>query len=253
MSRFGKSHPVAASACRRSTDSNGEGLMRIKALAAEFVGTFMLVASVLGAALFSFPIAGIVGVALVDRLLGHGDDLRRRLHLRRAFQSGGDARPRRRQALRGSEAPAYIAAQCLGGIAAALVFYLIASGKSGGFEVGNFASNMYGGDGYSMLSAFVIEVVLTGLFIFVIMGVTSDRAPGRLCRHRHRPHPVGHPPHGHSGRQRLGEPRPQPGNGLHRPGRAAGAALAVLGGADPRRRRSAACSAAGSSTTTTKT
>jgi aquaporin Z len=75
------------------------------------------------------------------------------------------------------EAPAYIAAQCLGGIAAALVFYLIASGKSGGFEVGNFASNMYGGDGYSMLSAFVIEVVLTALFIFVIMGVTSDRAP----------------------------------------------------------------------------
>ena len=38
--------------------------MRIRALAAEFIGTFMLVASVLGAALFSFPIAGIVGVAL---------------------------------------------------------------------------------------------------------------------------------------------------------------------------------------------
>ena len=34
--------------------------MRIRALVAEFVGTFMLVASVLGAALFSFPIAGIV-------------------------------------------------------------------------------------------------------------------------------------------------------------------------------------------------
>ena len=38
--------------------------MNIRALCAEFVGTFMLVASVLGAALFSFPIAGIVGVAL---------------------------------------------------------------------------------------------------------------------------------------------------------------------------------------------
>ena len=36
---------------------------------------------------------------------------------------------------------------------------------------------MYGGDGYSMLSAFIIEVVLTALFIFVIMGVTSSRAP----------------------------------------------------------------------------
>ena len=36
---------------------------------------------------------------------------------------------------------------------------------------------MYGGDGYSMLSAFLIEVVLTGLFIFIIMGATSDKAP----------------------------------------------------------------------------
>lgn len=74
------------------------------------------------------------------------------------------------------EAPAYIIAQCLGGIAAAVVFYLIASGKSAGFEVGNFASNTYGGD-YSLLSAFLVEVVLTALFIFVIMGVTSERAP----------------------------------------------------------------------------
>ena len=38
--------------------------MRTKALAAEFIGTFALVASILGAALFSFPVAGIVGVAL---------------------------------------------------------------------------------------------------------------------------------------------------------------------------------------------
>ena len=36
---------------------------------------------------------------------------------------------------------------------------------------------MYGGDGFSMLSAFIIEVVLTGLFIFIIMGATSPRAP----------------------------------------------------------------------------
>jgi aquaporin Z len=151
--------------------------MRIRALAAEFIGTFMLVASVLGAALFSFPIAGIVGVALsigfsvMAMIFAVG------------YISGGHFNPAVTLGLvagkrfSASDAPAYIAAQCLGGIAAALVFYLIASGKSGGFEVGNFASNMYGGDGYSMLSAFVIEVVLTGLFIFVIMGVTSDRAP----------------------------------------------------------------------------
>ena len=38
--------------------------MNSKALGAEFVGTFLLVSAVLGAALFSFPNAGIVGVAL---------------------------------------------------------------------------------------------------------------------------------------------------------------------------------------------
>jgi aquaporin Z len=150
--------------------------MRLRALAAEFIGTFMLVASVLGAALFSFPIAGIVGVAL-----SIGFSVMAMIFAVGAI-SGGHFNPavtlglvagRRFSA---AEAPSYIAAQCLGGIAAALVFYLIASGKSGGFEVGTFASNMYGTN-YSMLSAFVIEVVLTGLFVFVIMGVTSERAP----------------------------------------------------------------------------
>ncbi len=152
--------------------------MRIRALVAEFVGTFMLVASVLGAALFSFPIAGIVGVAL-----SIGFSVMAMIFAVGAI-SGGHFNPavtlglvagRRFSA---SEALPYIAAQCLGGIAASIVFYVIAAGKSSGFEVGTFASNMYGGPGgYSLLSAFVIEFVLTGLFIFVIMGATSERAP----------------------------------------------------------------------------
>lgn len=151
--------------------------MRIRALAAEFVGTFMLVASVLGAALFSFPIAGIVGVAL-----SIGFSVMAMIFAVGAI-SGGHFNPavtlglvagRRFSA---GEALPYIGAQCLGGIAAALVFYAIAAGKSG-FEVGTFASNMYGGpNGYSIVSVFLIEFVLTGLFIFVIMGATSERAP----------------------------------------------------------------------------
>lgn len=155
----------------------GDGHMRTKALAAEFIGTFALVASILGAALFSFPIAGITGVALslgftvmaMIFAVGHISGG----HFNPAVTLGLVAGRR----FAAGEAIGYIIAQCLGGIAAAFTFYLIASGKSGGFEVGNFASNMFGGDGYSMASAFVIEVVLTGLFIFIIMGATSDRAP----------------------------------------------------------------------------
>jgi aquaporin Z len=149
-----------------------------KALAAEFVGTFMLVASVVAAAIFSFPNAGILGVAfsigftVMATLFAIG-------HL-----SGGHYNPAVTLGLtiakrfEASAALPYIVAQCLGGIAAAFVFYLIASGKIAGFDVGNFASNTYGGpDGYSMYVVFLIEALLTAFLVFVIMGATSEHAP----------------------------------------------------------------------------
>jgi aquaporin Z len=74
----------------------------------------------------------------------------------------------------------YILAQLAGAIVAALVLYLIASGKAGFELAGGFASNGYGAHspgGYSLLSALVIEVVMTAGFLFVIMGVTDSRAP----------------------------------------------------------------------------
>ena len=72
-------------------------------------------------------------------------------------------------------------AQVIGAIAAAAVLYLIASGKPG-FEVGGFATNGYGDlspGKYGLASAFVMEVVMTAIFLFVIMGAThKDAAPG---------------------------------------------------------------------------
>ena len=50
-----------------------------------------------------------------------------------------------------------------------------------GFDVAaGFASNGYGEHspgGYSLLAALVCEVVMTGFFLFVIMGATDSRAP----------------------------------------------------------------------------
>jgi aquaporin Z len=74
----------------------------------------------------------------------------------------------------------YVVAQVMGAIAAAGVLYIIASGKAG-FDVGGgFASNGYAAHspgGYSLVSCFVAEIVLTFFFLMIIMGATDRRAP----------------------------------------------------------------------------
>jgi aquaporin Z len=78
------------------------------------------------------------------------------------------------------ELPAYVAAQILGGIAAAGLLYFIASGTAGFDLSGGLASNGYGEHspgGYSMLVGFVTEVVMTLMFLLIILGATDERAP----------------------------------------------------------------------------
>ncbi len=73
----------------------------------------------------------------------------------------------------------YIIAQVVGGLAGAGVLYVIASGQPG-FEIGGFVSNGYGArspHGYSLLSGFVTEVVMTLMFLVIILGATHKRAP----------------------------------------------------------------------------
>jgi len=79
-----------------------------------------------------------------------------------------------------SELLPYITAQLAGGIAAAGVLYVIASGKAGFDLSSGFASNGYAEHspgGYSLLACFVAEVVLTFFFLMIIMGATDKRAP----------------------------------------------------------------------------
>ncbi len=76
--------------------------------------------------------------------------------------------------------PAYVIAQVVGGALAALVLYLIVTGKGDFSGVGGFASNGYGEHspgGFSLLSALIIEVVLTAFFLIIILGATSKLAP----------------------------------------------------------------------------
>ena len=154
-----------------------------KQLAAEGLGTFWLVFGGCGSAVLAaaFPELGIgfVGVSLAFGLTV----------LTMAYTvggiSGGHFNPAVSVGLMvAGRFPAkhllpYIAAQVAGAVLAALALYLIASGKDG-FSAGGFAANGYGAHspgGYALLSALLIEVILTAFFLIVILGSTHGRAP----------------------------------------------------------------------------
>jgi aquaporin Z len=73
-----------------------------------------------------------------------------------------------------------VIAQVLGAIVAAGVLYLIASGKAGFDLSGGLASNGFAEHspgGYSLVSGFVTELVMTFMFLMIILGATDSRAP----------------------------------------------------------------------------
>jgi len=160
-------------------------------IAAEFLGTFVLVFGGVGAALFAagfispHPVAGapntnigFLGVALAFGLtvlvmcfaVGHISGG----HFNSAVTIGLFASGR----FPGRDVAPYIISQIVGAIAAAAVLYSILHGKPD-FNPGSFASNGYGAagspGGYSMVSGLVIEIVLTAVFLFVILGSTDKR------------------------------------------------------------------------------
>jgi len=60
------------------------------------------------------------------------------------------------------------------------VLYFIASGKAGFDASAGFAANGYAEHspgGYSMIAAFITEVVMTMMFLLVILGSTDAKAP----------------------------------------------------------------------------
>ncbi|WP_394287692.1 aquaporin Z [Corynebacterium variabile] len=75
----------------------------------------------------------------------------------------------------------YWIAQVVGGAVAGGVLCVIANGKVGfSASESGFATNGYGEhspDGYSLAAVIVVEVVLTAVFLWVILGVTSKKAP----------------------------------------------------------------------------
>jgi aquaporin Z len=160
-------------------------------LLAEFIGTFWLVLGGCGsavlAATFADPAFPALGIGFVGVSFAFGLTV-----LTMAYAvghiSGGHFNPAVTFGLwaggrfAAKDVAGYVAAQVVGGIAGAAVLYLIASGKAGFTGVGGFATNGYDDLSpakFSMTAAFVTEFVLTGAFLFIIMGAThKDAAAG---------------------------------------------------------------------------
>ncbi len=71
----------------------------------------------------------------------------------------------------------YVIGQFLGGIAAAAVLYVIASGRVGGFDAAAMACAQNGWDKYGMMSAFIFEATATvPVRWLIILGATQQGA-----------------------------------------------------------------------------
>jgi aquaporin Z len=75
----------------------------------------------------------------------------------------------------------YVITQIVAATVAGAVLLVVASGKPGFSAVeSGFASNGYGDrslGGYGLVAALIIEIVMTAIFLYIIMGATDDRAP----------------------------------------------------------------------------
>jgi aquaporin Z len=157
---------------------------QIRKYAAETIGTFWLTFAGCGSAVIAagFPAVGIglLGVALAFGLtvvtmaysIGHVSGC----HLNPAVTIGLAA---------GGRFPAgqivpYIIAQVIGAIIAAAALYYIASGAPGFDVAKGFAANGYAEHSpgkYGLGAALLMELVMTAVFLFIIMGATHGKAP----------------------------------------------------------------------------
>jgi aquaporin Z len=157
----------------------------VKKYVAELIGTFVLVLMGCGSAVFS----NLLGISLTYALVGIAFAFGLAL-LVMVYAIGGISGCHINPAVTISmlaarkinvkDAVAYIVVQCVGAIIGAGLLYWIATGNpqySIALGLGQNGYDLASPSGFSMVSAFVAEVVLTFIFLLVIHGSTSEKAP----------------------------------------------------------------------------
>ena len=151
-----------------------------KRCAAEVLGTFWLVFAGCGSAVLAANVAhvgiGYLGVAFAFGLalmtMAYAVGPISGAHFNPAVSFGVFVAGR----IRAIELGFYVLSQLVGAILAALVLYAIASGQPDFTTSAGFAANGYGAHspgGYGLAASFLIEIVLTAVFVFVVLAVTD--------------------------------------------------------------------------------
>jgi len=160
----------------------------MKKYVAEFIGTFVLVLFGCGTAALSGGITGVtgnVGIALAFGLsivamaycIGNISGC----HINPAVSFAMLISKR----MNGKDFVGYVVAQVLGALlASAILMCIVSQGNLGGIETTGLGQNGYGEASYvglSMGAAFLVEVILTFVFIMTVLGVTSNEKMGSVA------------------------------------------------------------------------
>jgi aquaporin Z len=158
-----------------------------RALGAEALGTFWLVLGGCGSAVIANQVSAGVGIGLLGVSLAFGLTVVTGAYAL-GHISGGHFNPAVTIGLwagkrfdTGKVLP-YIGAQVIGAILASLALWGVLEGKPEFERSGNWlAANGFGTTGspagYSLAAGLIVELLLTAVFLWVILGVTDRRAP----------------------------------------------------------------------------
>lgn len=159
-----------------------------KKYVAELLGTFVLVFMGIGSVIIANSLMkdtgqsiGFVGIAFAFGLsllamvyaIGSISGCHINPAVSISMLAAGKMRPR--------DTAMYIIMQCMGAVLAAAVLYVIATGNPS-YSIAQYGLGQNGYEtaslgGFSMASAFIAEVALTFIFLLVIFGSTSEKAP----------------------------------------------------------------------------
>ena len=154
-----------------------------KALA-EVIGTFTLVFIGCGAAVIAGEHIGFTGISFAFGLgliaMAYGIGSISGCHINPAVSLGMLAAGR----MPANEFIVYVISQIVGAVIAAVALYAMVSGSAGEGGVTNLGQNGWGEgyiDGHGIEAAILFELIATFLFVLMILGSTTSRAPAAVA------------------------------------------------------------------------